>query len=157
MAMPFPKLMRCLDKPTEMVVICKEIYQNLAAISSPYGTGHAKYLGIMMPEVLYVQHINDPFQPPINPGEYPDDIPANLSTQQRSKLLIHHKVLKLVYNTFKAATECLWNQFQEAIYKDYLAELGDSDVGLTNVHPSIIYQHIVDRFANIDLRMAEEN
>ena len=77
--MPFPNLTCCLDEPTypEMVVIHKKIYQNLAAISSPFGAGHAGYLGITMPEALYVQHFHDPFQPPINPGEYPNDIPVN--------------------------------------------------------------------------------
>ena len=83
-AMPFRKLTCCLDKPTypEMAVICKEIYQNVATISSPFGTGHARYFGIVMPEVLYVQLFNDPFQPPINPGKYPNDIPANASAQR---------------------------------------------------------------------------
>ena len=100
-AMPFPKLMHCLDKPTylEMVVIGKEIYQNLATISSPFGTNHARYLGFMMPEVLHVHYFNDPFQPPINLDEYPNDIPANASAQRQSKLLIHHKVSKFVYDT----------------------------------------------------------
>ena len=76
-----PQTMRCLNKPTypEMVVIHKEIYQNLATILSPFGTSHAGYLGIMMLGVLYVQCFNDPFQPSINPGEYPDNIPAIMS------------------------------------------------------------------------------
>ena len=67
-AMSFPKLMHCLDALThqETMVICKEIYQNLAAISSPFGTNHSGYLGIMMLKALYVQRFNDPFQPPIN-------------------------------------------------------------------------------------------
>ena len=56
-AMPFPKLMQCLDEPMymEVVVICKENYQNLATILSPFHTSHARFLGIMMPEVLYFQ------------------------------------------------------------------------------------------------------
>ena len=82
-AMPFPKLMCCLDKPTypEMVVICKEIYQNLTAILLPFGIGHARYLGSMMLEALHVQHFNDPFKPPINPSKYSDNIPTNASAQ----------------------------------------------------------------------------
>ena len=81
--MPFPKLTCCLNDLMypEMAVICKEIYQNLATILSPFGTGHAGFSGIMMPEALYVQHFNDPFQLPLNPGEYLDDIPANASAQ----------------------------------------------------------------------------
>ena len=80
-AKPFPKLMRCLNKLTypEMVVIRKEIYQNLATNLLPFGTGHARNLVIMMPEALYVQHFNDPFQPLINSSKYPNDIPANAS------------------------------------------------------------------------------
>ena len=122
-AMSFPKLMRCLDKLMypEMAVIHKEIYQNLAAILSPFGMGHAGYLGIMMPEAFFVQHFNDPFQPPINSGKSPDDIPASSSAQQWSKLLIHHTASKLVYDTFKAVTKCLQNQFPEVIHEDYLA------------------------------------
>ena len=110
-----------------------------------------------MPEALHVQCFNDPFQLPINPSKYPDDIPANVSALQCSKLLIHHKASKLVYDTFKAVTQCLWKQFQEAIHEDYLAELDNSDVVLTVVHPSVIYHHIVDRYAKIDLQMEEEN
>ena len=55
-AMPFPKLTHCLDEPTypKMIIIRKEIYQNLAAILLPFGTGQAGYLGIMMPDVLYI-------------------------------------------------------------------------------------------------------
>ena len=100
-AMPFPKLTCCLNKLMypEMVVIHREIYQNLVAILLPFGTSHAGYLGIMMPEALYVQCFNDPFQLLINTGEHLDDIPANTSTQWWCKLLIHHKASKLVYDT----------------------------------------------------------
>ena len=145
-AMPFLKLMCSHDEPMylEMVVIHKEIYQNLATISLPFSNGHARFSGIMMPEALYVQCFSDPFQPPINPGKYPDNIPSNTSTQQWSKLLIHHKAAKQVYDTFKAVMQCLQNQVQEGIHKDYLAKLDYPDVGLTNVH-------------KIDLKMVEEN
>ena len=64
---------------------------------------------------------------------------------------------KLVYNTFKAVTQCLRNQFQEAIHEDHLAELDNPDVGLSNVHPSVIYQQIIDRYVKINLRMADDN
>ena len=111
----------------------------------------------MMPNALYIQHFNDPFQPPSNPGEYPDDIPANASAQRQKELIICHKAAKLIYDTYKVVTQCLRNPFQEAIHEDYLAELDDLDMGLTNVHPSIIYQHIVDRYAKIDLKMADDN
>ena len=110
-----------------------------------------------MPKALYVQRFNDPFQLPINPSEYPDNISANASTQLWSEFLIRHKASKLVYYTFKTVTQCLQNQFQEAIHKDYLAELDNPNVGLTKVHPSIIYQHIVNWYAKIDLKKAEEN
>ena len=158
-AMPFPKLMHCLEElmHPEMAIIRKEIYQNLAAISSPFGTGLARYLGIMISDVLYIQHFNDPFQPPGNPSEYPIDIPANVSAQRQSKLNIHHKAAKLVYDIYKVVTQCLQNLFQEVIHEDYLAELDDPDVSLINVHPSIIYQHIIDRYVKIDLRMANNN
>ena len=91
-AMPFPKLMRCLDEPTypKMAIIWNEIYQNLAAILLPFGTGLAGYLGIIMPDTLYIQRFNDPFQPPGNSSKYLDDIPANASAQQWSELIIHH-------------------------------------------------------------------
>ena len=62
-----------------------------------------------------------------------------------------------MYDTFKAVIQCLQNLCQEAIHKDYLAKLDDLDVGLTNIHPSIIYQHIIDRYEKIDLKMVEEN
>ena len=107
--------------------------------------------------MLYVKHFNDPFQPPLNPGEYPNNIPTNMSAKQCSKLLICHKASKIVYHTFKVVTQYLGNQFQEAIHEDYLAELDDPDVGLTNVHPSVIYQHIIDGYAKIDLHMADDN
>ena len=63
-----------------MMVIQKEIYQNVAAISLSYGNGQAGVLGIMMPEVLYVQHFKEPFQQPNDLGKYLDDIPANRPT-----------------------------------------------------------------------------
>ena len=40
---------------------------------------------------------------------------------------------------------------------NYLAKLDDPDVSLTNVHPSVIYQHIINQYAKIDLRMANSN
>ena len=145
-SMPSPKLMWCHDKPTylEMVVIQEEIYQNLAVITLPYGNGQAAFFNIVMPEVLYVPHFNKSFRQPINPGEYPNRIPASASAQQFSEILICHKAAKQVYDTYKLVIQCLCNQFQEAIHGDYLAELNNPDVGLTNVHPSIIYQHIID-------------
>ena len=69
----------------------------------------------MMPDALYVQHFDDPFQPPVNHSKYPDNIPAKVSAPQQSKLIIHHKAAKLIYDNYKAVTQCLWNQFQEAI------------------------------------------
>ena len=82
-AMPFPKLVHCLDKLMypKVVVIRKKINQNLATILSPFGTGHAGYLGIMVTKVQYAQCFNDPFKPPINSGKYPDNIPVNASAQ----------------------------------------------------------------------------
>ena len=64
---PFAKLMRCLHTLIymEMVIICKEIYQNLSAFSSPFGTGLALFLGIVMSKALYLQHFNNPFQQPL--------------------------------------------------------------------------------------------
>ena len=140
---PFAKLMRCLHtlRYMEMVIICKEIYQNLSAFSSPFGTGLALFLSIVMSKALYLQHFNNPFQQLFNQGKYPDDIPANASAQQCSELFIYHKVAKQVYNTFKAVTQCLQNQFHKAIHEDCLAELDDPNIRLTNVHPSVIYQH----------------
>ena len=41
------------------------------------------------------------------------------------------------------------------IHKDFLAELDNPDVGLTNVLPSDIYDHIIDRYAKIDLKMVD--
>ena len=70
-AMPFPKLIHCHDKLAypKIAVICKEIYQNLANISSPFGNGQARFLGIMMPEALYVQCFVNHLQPPLIGGE----------------------------------------------------------------------------------------
>ena len=140
-----------------MAVIQKEIYQNRPTISLPFGNGHARFLGIMMLAALYVQCFDDPFQPTLNLAKYPDNIPANVSAQQWSELLIHHKAAYQVYNTFKAVTQCLWSQFQEAIHENYLAELDNSDIGLTNVQPSIIYQNVINWCEKIDLKMVEEN
>ena len=82
-AMPFPKLMCCHDEPTypKMAIIQNEIYQKFAMISLPYGNGHLRFLGIIMPEALYAQHFNDSFQLPHDPGKYPNDIPTNSSAQ----------------------------------------------------------------------------
>ena len=111
--MPFPKLTHCYDEPIypEMVVINKEIHHNLATISLPFGNDHAGFLSVMMQEVLYVQCFDDQFQPPLNLGKFPNDIPTNASTQQWSKLLICHKAARQVHNTFKAVTQCHQNQF----------------------------------------------
>ena len=65
--------------------------------------------------------------------------------------------MKLIYDTFKAVTQCLWNLFQEAIHEDYLAELDDPDVSLTDVQSSIIHQHIINLYAKIESRMANDN
>ena len=96
------------------------------------------------------------FWAPHDQGKYPDDIPANVSAQQCSELLICHKAAKQVYDTFKAVIQCLHNQFQKIIHKDYLAILDNPDAGLTNIQPSIIYQHIIDWYAKLDLKMVEK-
>ena len=81
--MPFPKLMHCHDKPTvsEMVVIHKEFFQNLAIISLPFGNNHDGFLCIMMLEALYIQCFDNPFQLSLNPGEYPNNISAKMFTK----------------------------------------------------------------------------
>ena len=140
-----------------MMVIQKEIYQNLATTILPYGNGQTGLWGIMMPNVLYVQCFNKLFGQSTDPGKHPDNIPTNASAQQWSEILIHHKAAKQVYDTYKTMIQCNHNQFQKAIDEDNLAELDNPDVGLTNIHPSIIYQHIMNWNAKIDLKMAEQN
>ena len=64
-AMPFPKLMRCLGKPTypKMAIIRKEIYQNLVAILLPFCTGQAGYFGIISSTSMI--HFSHPATPVI--------------------------------------------------------------------------------------------
>ena len=83
-----------------MAIIKKEIYQNLAAIVSPFGNGQA-------PDALYFQCFNEQFAPPNNPGKYPHDIPATALAQCRSKLLIWCKAAKQLFDTYKAVAQCL--------------------------------------------------
>ena len=112
-SMPLPKLRQVHDEQMypEMVIIQKELYQYLAKIASHYGRGQAKIFGIMMPEMMYMQVFNELFRQPIHLGEYPNDILANASTQWGGKILIHHKVAKQMYNTYRAVIQCLHNQF----------------------------------------------
>ena len=124
--MPFSKPTCFLDNLAYLEMSTK----NVTTILSPFGTGHTRFLGIMMLEMLYVQCFNDWFQMPLNLGEYPDDIPINASAQQCSKLIICHKASNLVHDTFKAVTKCLQNQCQEAIHEDYLTELNDPDIDM---------------------------
>ena len=140
--MPILELMHFLNELTypEMEVFSKEIYQNFATISWPFGTGHAKFLGIMMLKVLFGQ----------------STLVSLLKTFVWTYLPTD-KVNSLSTNTFKAVTQCLQNQFQKVIHKDYLAKLDNPDVGLTKVNPIVIYQHTIDWYAKIDLQMVEEN
>ena len=118
--------MQCHEKLMylEMAVIQKEIYQNPAATSLHYSKRHVRFLGIMMPELLYVQDFNKPF------------IPTNASDQQGSELLICQKAAKQVYDTYKAVTQCPHNQFQRVIHEDYFAKLDDPDVGFAKSTPA---------------------
>ena len=64
--MPFPMLSKCHSEPTyqEMTVMHNELYQNILAITSPYGDGQAGFLGILMPNNLNFQLFNKHVQPP---------------------------------------------------------------------------------------------
>ena len=63
----------------------------------------------------------------------------NALAQHRRELLIHHKAARQLYDTYKSVVNCLHNQRQEAIHVDYLAELEDHKVGLTNALQSAMY------------------
>ena len=139
-----------------MTVIWKKIYQNLASINAPIGQG-AGFLGFVMSQVLYIQCFNKLFEPPKNLGEYHNDILVITSTGHWNELLMQHKTQKQTFDTYKVIIQCLHTQFQAAIHENYLAELNDPDVGLTNVLPSDIHNHMVDWYAKIDLKMAKNN
>ena len=94
--MPFPTLTKCLGEPTykEMTLMCKEMYQNLATIMSPYGMKQAGFLGVLLLNVLYCQWFNKHFQAPHDPRDYLEYILANATMAHCSKLLAQHKAQK---------------------------------------------------------------
>ena len=49
-----------------------------------------------------------------------------------------------MFDTYKAVLQCLCNQFQAAIHLDYLAELDDPGVGLTNLITSSTSQKMME-------------
>ena len=60
---PFLKSMIHHDEPTypEMAVIQKEIYQNLMAITSPFGDGQTGFISILRHDALYAKWFNKTF------------------------------------------------------------------------------------------------
>ena len=62
-----------------------------------------------------------------------------------------------MFDTYSTIIQCLHNQYQVTIHKDYHAKLDNPDIGLTNVLPRDIYNHIIDCYAKINLKMAENN
>ena len=107
-----------------MVIICKEIYQNLTIIASPFGNEQAGFLVIMMPNALYIQCI--------------DDISANANTMRHEQILIQHKANKRLLDSYKALVLCVQNQCQEFVHDDCLAKLEDPGVRLSTILPIVI-------------------
>ena len=62
-----------------------------------------------------------------------------------------------MFEIYKPVVQCVQNQIQMANDEDYLVELNNLHVGLIDIQPMDIYNHIINCYAKIDLKMAEDN
>ena len=106
---------------------------------------------------LYIQQLNEHLQAPQDQGDCPEDIPVSVTTAQWSELLMQHKAQTQLLKRYKAIIQCIYNWFQAAINKHYLAKLDNPHVRLANIKPINIYNHIVNQYATMNLKMAEKN
>ena len=133
----------------------KEKYTKiLLKLLCPMAMDKHDFLDIIMPDALYLQQT-------LCSANWSGKIPLWHSSQYIHPTM--KQTTHLLQRTqtglwcLQSSDKYLYNQFQETIHENYLMELRYLDIGLTNIHPGFIYQHIVDWYAKINLKMVEKD
>jgi hypothetical protein len=90
------------------------------------GGGNHGHAGIIVEPAKYLTMTRGKqFNPPANPGVYPDGLAINAAAGTRAREEAIHKELVAQYEIFKGVEQGLKDIIQEAVKADYLLEIED--------------------------------
>ena len=158
--MPCPTLTKISGEPTyqDMKVWKKEMFANLIAVDTPLNWGRGKgMLGELQDDAIFIVRNGAPYNPPnAAPSEYPN-IPVGATVTDRERLKAENDLNKKFWLTAGHARRLAVNIGAAALEPFVYAKLDDPDEGLNNIEVRDLYDHIMDRFANISQAMIDKN
>ena len=158
--MPYPVLTKISGEPTyqNMKVWKKEMNANLIAVETPLIWGRGKgMLGELQDDIIFVARNGNPYNPPnAAPAEYPN-IPVGASVTERERLKADNDLAKKFWITAGHARRLAVKIGAAALEPFVYAELDDPDEGLSAIEIRDLYDHVMDRFANISQNEIDEN
>lgn len=122
----------------------------VTAIPTGNGGGQHGHLGIIMATDEYIELSagGEEYIEPIFPGHYPAAVSANAATRAREEA--EHKGEVKEYETHLGVSRGVKAQIEEAVDPEWLEELQDPVLGLVNVTPLQMIEHLILRGGAVD-------
>ena len=158
--MPFQVLTKIHGEPTyqNMKIWRKEMSSNLIAVRMPTDWGRNKgLLGELQDPPIFLARNGAAYNPPlVAPPPYPIII-AGATTAQREQARAEHAVDAAFWATANHGRRIAVNIGAAALDSYVYAELDEPDEGLNDITIRDLYDHVMDRFANISQCEIDEN
>ena len=140
----------------QMAQARNEIYQNLSAVPTTYGTGQDGHLGLAMSAGQYLLRAGQAFTIPVDPGPYDLTIGANVGANTKArKEAIHHDA-RQAYKIYVAVNAVVKKQLKHAMPRDTIREIECEIDGLNGLTILEIIEHCIDRLGQINDTLVDE-
>ena len=158
--MPHPTLTAISGEPTyqDMKKWKKEMSSNLISVRMPANWGQGKgLLGELQDPAVFTARNGAAYNPPAGPPPaYPVILPG-ATTAQREQARAEHAIDVKFWVTAEHGRRIAVNIGSAALEPFVYAELDEPDEGLDDVDIRSLYDHVMDRFANISQTEIDDN
>ena len=141
----------------QMAQARNEIYQNLSAVPTTYGTGLDGHLGLAMSAAQYQLRAGQAFTIPVDPGPYDLTIGANVGVNAKARREALHQEARQAYKIYLAVNSVIKNQLKQAMPRETIREIENEIDGLNGLTIIAIIDHCMDRLGQINDTLVDEN
>ena len=141
----------------QMAQARNEIYQNLSAVPTTYGTGLDGHLGLAMSAAQYQLRAGQAFTIPVDPGPYDLTIPINAGVNAKARREALHQEARQAYKIYLAVNSVIKNQLKHAMPRDTIREIENEIDGLNGLTIIEIIDHCMDRLVQINDTLVDGN
>jgi hypothetical protein len=137
--------------------IRKALRENAASVPSTLGGGAFGHVGLVVPDEYYaILAPNEPYEPPDNPGAFPD-FPAGSTAAQISATERIHKEQMRIYREYLNIETALKSQLIKCIDPIYLHAKRNRIVGFANQSIKSILQYLFDTYGMVTAQDLDKN